>query len=83
MEVKGGFYVDNFDSNPVLFSDKEMKDMPILGSWTFNDYCTLQATRYNDIKKDMAKLREENGKREETTKLLLMKNIEMQRKFDH
>jgi len=83
MEIKGMYYVDNFDSNPILFSDKEVKDMPILGSWTFNDYCTLQATRYSEIKKDVAKLRDESVKRDEIMNLLLEKNNELQTRFDH
>lgn len=63
-EILTAFHVANFTSNPTLFSNKDLHELPLLGNWTFNEYLGIQEQRYRtimtDVQKTMGMVMEQN-----------------------
>ena len=52
--------MDNFHSNPTIFSDDAIEEMPILNNFSWNEYCTVQESRYRSIQVSQKALIDEN-----------------------
>lgn len=59
------FKIDNFTSHANLFNDSDIKDMPLLGNWCFQDFCTTLRANYKNIMEENSTLKEKVGKMEE------------------
>ena len=64
-EIRRGFYLNNFTANPRLFSEQDIADMPLLGNWSFNDFCIMTSQQAKDAKKDFLILKDKFVKQEE------------------
>ena len=64
-EIKHGFFLDNFSANPKLFSDKEIANKPILGNWTFNDFCLWVSDQSRDTKMNLEILNDKVNKQQQ------------------
>ena len=62
------FKCDNFTSYGNVFQDEQINDMPLLGNWKFNEFCSVQESRQRDtiseiqdLKRQLHELRNENS----------------------
>ena len=55
-EINAGFYVDNFNANPILFSGDEIEHMPLLGNWTLNEFCMHSVQRQQQLMEKIMQL---------------------------
>ena len=51
-EINNKFRIDNFTSNPSLFNEEDIKGMPILGNWSWQQFCMKLSKDFVDLKKD-------------------------------
>ena len=51
-EINNKFHIDNFTSNPSLFNEEDIKGMPILGNWSWQQFCMKLSKDFVDLKKD-------------------------------
>ena len=52
-EIRNGFFLDNYTSNPVLFHKEEIKNMPMLGDWSWAQFCTALRQDYTNAATNM------------------------------
>ena len=48
-EIKHQYHLDNFHAHPTLFSKDEIKDMPLLGEWSWTEYCASISQKFKDL----------------------------------
>ncbi len=55
-DITQQFKIDNFSSHPSLFTDQDIKDIPLLGNWSFNEFMTVNEQRWKSIVEQNNKL---------------------------